>query len=317
MRIMGTGSALPKLTVTNDMLSAFLDTDDAWIRTRTGITERRVLSSDTLDDLAIAAAKHALESASVGAGELDMILCSCVQSPYVTPAMACVVAGAVGAQCPAVDINGACAGFLYGLDMAEAYLKSGRCRRILLVCAENMSRMVDWTKRDTCILFGDGAGAVVLGEGDALKAIRLTCAYDKEPLCCLSPTGNSPYISEHRQESCLHMNGQDVFKFAVSQSSADIKTVVADAGESIDAVAYFLLHQANMRIIQAVSAKLKQPEERFPHNLERLGNTSSASIPILLDEMHKDGRLHAGDTLVFSAFGAGLVTGACVLKWQS
>jgi len=317
MKILGTGSALPHLTVTNDMLSTFLDTSDAWIRTRTGIAQRQVISDETVEELAVAAARTALDNAGITAAEVDMILCSNVLSSHITPAMACRIQGALQASCPAVDLNGACAGFVYGLDMAEAYLRSGMRKCILLVCAEHTTRMADWTDRSTCVLFGDGAGAVVLGPGDALKAMELTCQYDGEVLTAATAPGNNPYLSFRQEPNVyLQMKGQDVFKFAVNQATQGIRTVLQRAGLEMDQVRYFLLHQANLRILRAVCSRLEQPMERFPSNLERTGNTSSASIPILLDEMHRARQLQRGDMIVISAFGAGLVSGTCVLEWQ-
>jgi 3-oxoacyl-[acyl-carrier-protein] synthase-3 len=315
LKIIGTGSAVPARVVTNDELALFLDTSDEWIRTRTGIRTRRVMTDETLDQLALQAAQGALADAGAEAGSLDFLLCSTVQGEWVTPGLGCALQGMLGAECPSVDLNGACAGFLYALDMADCYIKAGKAKRILIVCAEAMSRVTDWTDRSTCVLFGDAAAAVVVEEGEGLLATRLTTRGNTEVLRMRANSGNCPYQAQSPQKDYIHMQGQDVYRFAVSASSDDLKKVIAAADLTPDDIHHYLLHQANMRILEAVRARLKQPPERFPHNIERTGNTSSASVPLLLDELNREGRLKTGDLLAMSAFGAGLVTGACVLKW--
>lgn len=317
MKIIGTGSAHPSLTVTNDMLASFLETSDEWIVTRTGIRQRQVVSTEELKDLATEAARKALDNAGVSAKEIDFIICSNVVNEYVTPSLACLIHEAIDASCPSLDINAACTGFIYALQMAEAYQKAGMAKNILIVCAEEPTRMVDWQDRRTCVLFGDGAGAVVVTEGDSLKAIKTTNTSITEVLVekrVLEPT---PYISKEEVNKPLFMSGQEVFKNAVSSSARDIKDVTDKAGVSLDSVDYFLLHQANMRIIEFAAKMLDQDKEKFPHNVELYGNTSSASIPMLLDEMNSRGELKNGQKLVLSAFGAGFTTGACVLEWNT
>lgn len=316
MKIIGTGSAHPSCVVTNDMLAQFLDTSDEWIVSRTGIKQRRLISGEELKDLAADAARKALESAGMQPRDLDFIICSNVVNEYVTPALSCLVHEAIDASCPCVDINAACTGFLYALQMAEAYQKAGMAKNILIVCAEEPSRMVDWNDRRTCVLFGDGAGAVVVTEGDSLKSIKTTNASKTEVLvqkCVLQP---SPYVTKTEENLPLQMSGQEVFKNAVSSSVRDLKEVVSKAGMEINDIDYFLLHQANMRIIEFVAHHLDMPKEKFPHNVEFHGNTSSASIPMLLDEMNARGDLKKGQKLAMSAFGAGFSTGACVLEWS-
>lgn len=315
MRIVGTGSALPERVVTNDELASFLDTSDAWIRTRTGIETRRIMTRETLDELAGEAARAALQNAGCAADSLDFILCSTVRGEYITPGMGCLIQRAIGAKCPALDLNGACAGFLYGLWMAEAMILSGKARRVLLVCAEAMTRFVDWTDRSNCVLFGDGAGAVVLDGEPGFLGIRLTTMGDSELLKARAFRGNCPYTEEPTDFAYLQMAGQAVYRFAVSSTVEDIRALLADVGLEPDQVDHYLLHQANLRILEAVRARFKLDAARFPHNIERRGNTSSASIPILLDELNRERRLKAGDTLVFAAFGAGLATGAAALRW--
>ena len=183
MKIIGTGSAHPSLTVTNQMLEKFLDTSDEWIRTRTGIKQRQLISDEKLEDLAVSAAQIALENSGIKAEELDFIICSNVVNEYITPALSCIIQGRIGAKCPCIDLNGACAGFIYSLDIAESYFSSKKdINNILIVCAEEPTRMVDWSDRSTCVLFGDGAGAVVLGRGDNVKSIRLSTTSRQESL---------------------------------------------------------------------------------------------------------------------------------------
>lgn len=315
MRVLGTGSALPAYTLTNQRLTEFLDTSDEWIRSRTGICSRQVITDETLLSLGRDAALHALENAGLAPQDVDFILCTTVRGDTVTPSLACLLQKELGAACPALDINGACAGFIYALDFADAYLRADKARRMLVVSAEAMTRMVDWQDRSTCVLFGDGAGAVVLEAGGELFHALLTSDGNVEPLNIRPDSGNSPFATEKLPPRSLYMDGSEIYKFAVSHSAADIAGVVEAVGLHADDIDHFLLHQANRRIVDAVRARLHQPQEKFPCNVHCRGNTSSASIPILLDEENRAGRLHGGDKLVMSAFGAGLTTGACILEW--
>lgn len=315
MRIIGTGSALPAYTLTNQRLTEFLDTSDEWIRSRTGICSRQILTDETLVQLGYKAALNALENAGVSANELDFILCSTVQGDTVTPSMACTLQKEIGANCAALDINGACAGFIYALDMADSMLKSGKAKRLLIVSAEGMSRLCDWTDRSTCVLFGDGAGAVVVDAGENTFCAKLTSDGTAEPLNILPDSGNSPFLKNGHSLRRLHMDGQEIYKFAVSHSASDITKLAEAMGVSPDDIGHYLLHQANKRIVDAVRVRLAQPCEKFPVNVIVRGNTSSASIPILLDEENRAGRFRSGDLIAMSAFGAGLTTAACILQW--
>lgn len=315
MKILGTGSALPTLTVSNDALAKFLDTSDEWIKTRTGIEERHILSEETLADLAILAAKQAMDNAHVNGSEIDLIIGTTTRGELIAPAMACLVQKAVGASCPCMDINAACTGFLYALDTALAYIQSGKAKKILIVSAEGMSKLCDWSDRSTCVLFGDGAGAVVVGGGEGLLSIRLGVAEEKDTLFIQPAPNHNPFAAASPIAAGVHMAGQEVFKFAVSHATEDIHKVAEDAGISLADVQWFLLHQANRRILESVRQRLNTPEDKFPSNIQHVGNTSSASIPILLDELNRKGRFKPNDLIVMSAFGAGLSTGACVIKW--
>ena len=315
MKIIGTGSVIPKKIVTNDMLSEFLDTSDAWIYPRTGIKHRHVISDEKLEDMAIEAAMKALENAGMKAEELDFIICSNVVNEYVTPSLSCIIHGGIGATCPCIDINCACAGFIYALDLAESYSKAGKVRNVLIVCAEEPTRMTSWKDRNVCVLFGDGAGAAVLTEGDNIKGTKLSAASATDKLYQIRTLEPTPYITKEETNIPLQMKGQDVFKFAVKASSGDIKYLLNELGMTPDDVDKYLLHQANIRIINSIKDQLGQPEEKFPHNVESHGNSSSASCPILLDECNRNGLIKKGDILALSAFGAGFISGAAVMEW--
>ena len=315
MKISGTGSVLPKKVVTNDMLSEFLDTSDAWIYPRTGVKSRHVISDERLEEMAIEAARKALEDASMQASELDFIICSNVVNEYITPQLSCIIQGGIGANCPCIDINCACAGFIYALHLAESFYKSGSVKNVLIVCAEEPTRMTDWTDRRTCVLFGDGAGAAVLTPGDNIKGFSLSAASATDKLYQYRTLQPTPYITKQEQDVPLQMKGQDVFKFAVKASSSDITKVLREHGISPDEVDHFLLHQANLRIIHTIESFLEQPAEKFPVNIEDHGNSSSSCCPILIDECRRQGRFKPGDTIVISAFGAGFVSGAVLLEW--
>lgn len=315
MKITGTGSSSPSLTVSNDMLATFLDTSDEWIQTRTGIKTRQIISTEHLKDLAVQASSIAIQQAGIKAEQLDYIICSNTINEYVTPSLSCILQGMLGAGCPCIDLNGACAGFIYALDMADALFKRGNMEHILVICAEEPSRMVDWTKRDTCVLFGDGAAAVVLSKGEGFISFKLSTFSNTDALYQIRKLQDTPFIKKEEEDGALVMKGQDVFKLAVNCSLNDIKEVLKMADVKANDVDHYLLHQANMRIIDTVMRYLGQSKKNFPHNVERYGNTSSASIPMLLDELNKNNKLKKGQKLVFSAFGAGFTTGACLLEW--
>ncbi len=315
MKIIGTGSVIPEKVVTNDMLSEFLDTSDAWIVPRTGIRTRRVISTEYLDDMAVEGARKAIEDAGIKATDLDLIICSNVINEYVTPSLSCIIQGGVGATCGCIDINCACAGFIYGMDIAESYYKAGKVKYVLVVCAEEPSRMCDWTDRNVSVLFGDGVGAVVFGPGDNILGVKISAQSDKDKLYQIRRLQPTPYVNKEEKEIPLQMKGQDVFKFAVRASSGDITYLLDRLGMTADQVNWFMLHQANIRIINAIRNYLGQPEEKFPTNIADHGNVSSAGCPILLDECRKKGLFKPGDLLAFSAFGAGLISAAAIMKW--
>lgn len=315
MKLIGTGSALPKKVVTNAMLSEFLDTSDEWIVPRTGIHRRHIISDENLEDLAAEAALKALEMSGRSASDIDYFICSNVVNEYMTPGLGCVIAEKIGLSCPCVDINCACPGFIYAMDIADCRFAAKKAKNILIVCAEEPTRMTDWQDRSTCVLFGDGAGAAVFTEGDNLKGIRLHAQPDSSKIWQKRKLLPTPYVAKEELESSLQMRGREVFKFAVNASTTEVEALLGELGMSKDQVNYYMVHQANQRIIDSIKNYLGEPDEKFPMNISDHGNSSSASCAILLDECNRAGMFKKGDILVFSAFGAGLLSGAAVLEW--
>ena len=316
--ITGTGRAVPERTVTNDELSTMMETSDEWISSRTGIRERRVLTHETLLELTAAAGRNALENAGASPDEIDLLLVTTLQGDYISPSLSCLVAGELGlSRCTQMlDINMACCGFLYALDAADSYFRAGKATKALVISAEAMSRLLDWGDRSTCVLFGDGAGAAVLEPGDGLLGIRLTVSPGAEHISVGIRGDDSPFENTHNCFS-LRMNGQEIYIFAVSAITTEIGKILTSHGLTPDDVGHYVLHQANLRILESARRKLKQPPEKVPHSIERYGNTSSASIPILLDELTRAGTLADGETVVLCGFGAGLTTGTCLLRWHT
>lgn len=317
LKIIGTGRGIPQREITNEDLVALVDTSDEWITSRTGIKSRHICTAETLTDLSVTAASEALAKAGMRISEVEMIICSTIGGDQITPSLACAVAERLGANCPAFDINAACSGFIYGLDVASAYFAAQKTGNILLICAEMMSRYADWRDRNTCVLFGDGAGAVLLAPGNALRYVNLTANGDSKSLFITAGNGNSPFACARQERGFLHMDGQEIFKFAVNMVERQVKLALDKLEITADEVDYYILHQANKRIIDSARNRLSQPTEKFPVNIDRYGNISSATIPILLDEMLENGRIKPGHTLLMSAFGAGLTTGTCVMVWDS
>lgn len=313
-KILGTGRAVPEKIVANDDLSEMVETSDEWITTRTGIKQRRVMTDETMTQLCVESSQEALERAGVSAGELDLIICATLRGDCITPSQACLIQKGIGAKCPAFDINAACSGFVYALDVAHSYFSAKRVKKVLIVAFEAMSKLVDWKDRNTCVLFGDGGGSVVLGEGDSLLAIHLTAEGDDGLLKIPNTDGNSPFSTSKGTNQFLDMNGSEVFKFAVNRIVKELTDVIKACGlekKDIDAV---ILHQANSRILDFAKQRLKMPGTKFLTNLDRHGNTSAGSIPILLDEMIENKTLKPGHKVAMVAFGGGMTTGACVIE---
>lgn len=316
LKIIGTGKGIPLKKVSNDDLAGLVDTSDEWIYSRTGIKSRQVCTDETLTDLSASAAVQAIQNANLVANDIDLIICSTIGGDYFTPSLACCVSGRIGASCPAFDMNAACTGFIYALEVASGFLNAGKAKNILIVCAEMMTKHVDWNDRNTCVLFGDGAAACVVTGGNTLKYINLSATADTTFLNRPADTGNSPFVAAKKENQFFYMQGQEVFKFAVNAVGTEIKQALDTLKISPEQVDWFILHQANKRIIDFVRTKLQQPEEKFPVNIDRYGNLSSASIPLLLFEMLEEKKIKPGDTIFMSAFGAGLTAGSCVIMWE-
>ena len=315
-KIIGTGSYAPDNIVTNDMLSQMVDTSDEWITRRVGVKERRISTGETTADMAIEAAKRAIENSGIDPSELDLIIAASVSSESACPTVAGYVQQAIGANCPAFDINSACSGFLFALETADAFISKGGISKALVIGAERISRIIDWTDRSTCVIFGDGAGAAILesADGHYLSSKLMTSAGD-DVIDIPSHIGSSPFFKKESKAPFIMMQGQETFKFAVNALTGDSLEVLEKAGLTADDVKYFVPHQANMRIISFAAKKLGVDMEKFCVNLDRYGNTSSASIPMMLDELNREGKLNRGDIIVLSAFGGGLSSAACVIQW--
>ena len=317
MRILGTGSALPERRVTNEELTAFLDTSDEWIRTRTGIAERRVLNEESVLSLAREASLRALENAGLSADDIDMIIVSTTKGDTITPATASLLQGEIGAHCPAFDVNAACSGFLYALDLAQAYIDSGKAKRILITCAEAISRLCDWTDRSTCVLFGDGSGAMVVKKGEGRLSGVLTSDPDTRAIRMPNIEGlNSPYNQIGQEKLAMYMDGGEVYKFAVNAMGHRIEEACARANLSPADIDWYLPHQANVRIIDASLKKFKIDKSKVLLNISECGNMSATSVMVLLDEYAKKGTFKKGDKLLLVAFGGGLTSGAVIIKWN-
>ena len=319
-----------------------VETSDEWIRERTGIGERHVSVGETVVTLASEAARKALEQAGKRAEEIDLILVATCSPEQYLPCCACQVQADIGAvNALAFDVNAACSGFLFALNTADAYLRTGLAENALIIGSEVLSKLVDWTDRGSCILFGDGAGAVVVerckAESRAVEEKQIPAAgilgralhsdgTGGGVLQCDARELTTPYArtsavkTDQNQpmddrEHFIQMDGQEVYRFATRRVPQCIEEALSDAGLTVPDIDLFVLHQANARIIDAVAKRLHADRKKFPTNLERVGNLSSASIPVLLDELHKQGKLHRGDHIVLAGFGAGLTIGACVMTW--
>lgn len=317
-RIIGTGSAVPEQIVTNEDLSKIVETSDEWISSRSGIRERRIAKEETTTSLAILAGKRALENAGIASEEIEVIIVATCTPDYFFPNTACQVQEAIGAKhAVAFDLSAACSGFLFALSTVQAYIKGGIYQKALIIGAETMSKMIDWSDRSTCVLFGDGAGAAVVSaeETGVLELVQKSDGTGKGVLSCKARETRNLLNHESETKEYLYMEGQPVFKFAVKTVPECVEEVLKKAEVKKEEIRYYILHQANSRIIQSVAKRLKEPEEKFPMNLSLYGNTSAASIPILLDEMNRNGMLNRGDKLVLSGFGAGLTWGAVLLEW--
>lgn len=325
--ICGTGACVPDRILDNNEIAQFVDTSDQWIQERTGVIRRRIAQTETTASMAAEAGRQALEEAGIRPEEIEMILAATATPDHIFPCAACEIQErlqAVNAVC--FDLNAACSGFLFAYQTAQAYITSGMYRTILVVGSESLSRIVNWEDRGTCILFGDGSGAAVLRAKEGRNWIPAAHSDGKggPALLCPGPNvsgngGNLPGSDSAddggMERTGITMDGKEVFQFAVRKVPEVIREVLDSNGLSADDIDWFILHQANRRIVESVAKRLKTDIERFPMNLQEYGNTSSASIPILLNEMNRKGLLKKGQKLVMAGFGAGLSWGAAVLEW--
>jgi 3-oxoacyl-[acyl-carrier-protein] synthase-3 len=327
-RILGTGHHLPPIVRSNRELLGRVETSDAWIVERTGIKERRIAPEGVVtSDMAAAAAIASLESSGIRASDLDMIIVATVTPDTPMPATAVFLQQKLGAQhCPAFDLSAACAGFLFGLSIADQFIAAGGMRHVLVVGVELLSRVVDWAHRSTCILFGDGAGAAVLGpavglEREAPPRGILSVAIHTDGSLAKSlwiPGGGSAEPTTHasvdKKRHYVHMKGQEIFKAAVKNLAVACQEALSQAGMSVPDIDWVCAHQANKRIVDQVATRLGVPEGKVLSNIARVGNTSSASIPILLDESVRAGTVRSGDAVLMCALGAGVSWGSAVVR---
>lgn len=314
-RIIGTGSYIPPKVLTNEDLSKMVDTNDEWIRTRTGISKRHIAEELNNSDMACYAAKAAIETAGINNKDIGLVIVATSTPDYSFPNLASLVQAELGIQnAVCFDISAACSGFIMALEIADSMLKKGTCQYALVIGSEKMSGIVNWHDRNVCVLFGDGAGAVVLRASKSLYGI-IDSDINNDGCGANVLTGGKRCLDNNEQDSFIHMNGQEVFRFAVKNVPATINTLLERNNVSSDEVDKFILHQANIRIIESVAKRLGADINKFPVNLSEYGNTSSASIPILLDELNKKGQLKDGEKLVLAGFGAGLSWGSILLTW--
>lgn len=329
-KILGTGMYVPKKILTNEELSNMVDTSNEWIVSRTGIRERRISEGEDIVELAYRAGKNALENANLSPLDLDLILVSTSSCKSFFPSAACEVQNLLRAKnAAAFDILAACSGFVYALSSAKAYINSGMYKNILLIGSEVLSKVIDWEDRNTCVLFGDGAAAMVLSQGEEESILDVLLGADgskSQVLTCGAMDFYTPFIKDELKisdtsdkeetevNSKIRMNGKEVFKFAVTKVEECIRDLLSRNNETLDEIDYIVCHQANYRIIETVAKRLSVPINKFYINLDRYGNTSSASIGIALHEMYEKNLIKHNNKIVLVGFGAGLTWGAALLK---
>ncbi len=315
-RVIGTGSYLPEKVVTNDDLARTDDTSDEWIRTRTGIRSRHVAAEGELaSDLALPAAQRALHAAGVNPADIDLIIVATTTPDIIFPSTACILQSKLGiAGCPAFDVQAVCSGFVYALTIADLFIRSGQARQVLVVGTEVYSRILDWNDRGTCVLFGDGAGAVVVAASDkpGILATKLHADGSHKDMLCVPGSVNAGKVSG---SPFVQMDGGSVFKFAVRVLEEGANEVLEAAGLKVSDLDWFIPHQANIRIMEATARKLGLSKEKLISTVHHHGNTSAASIPLALDEAVKDGRVLPGQTLLLEGVGGGFTWGAVLLRW--
>jgi 3-oxoacyl-[acyl-carrier-protein] synthase-3 len=318
-RIAGTGSYLPEKVLTNQDLERMMDTTDEWIRNRTGIKRRHIAADgETTSDLALAAAHNALEMAGIGAEDIDLIVVGTTTPDKVFPGTACIIQRRLGVGgCPAFDVQAACSGFVYGLDLGDRYVRTGAAENVLVIGAETLSRLTNWDDRTTAVLFGDGAGAVVLQKSDepGIIATHIHADGQYEDLLQVKQGISQGYDAVRAEEAFIQMNGNAVFKRAVATLDSIARETLDKHNVDKHDLDWFVPHQANLRIISAAAKKLDMPMERVIVTVDEHANTSAASIPLALDAAVRDGRIKRGELLLFEAFGAGFTWGSALLRF--
>lgn len=320
VQIIGTGSYAPLNIMTNHQLSEIVDTSDEWIVAMTGIKQRHISLGENTSDLATKAALEALKDANVKPEDIDLIILASTSPDQFVPATACIVQGNIGAvNAMAFDISAACTGFIFALNIGMQFLETGKCKRALIIGAEVLSKIVDWTDRNTCILFGDGAGAAVIEAGDKRGIISINSASEGKKFELLTcPTVDVVNTFTKGIESFkgkIDMDGKEIFRFAVSIIESSIDKILKENNYTLEDIKYVICHQANSRIIDFVVKRLKADKDKFYVNLDMYGNTSAASIAIALDEVNKKNLLKAGDKIILVGFGGGLTYGASLIEW--
>lgn len=321
-RVIGTGSYAPDKVVSNHDLKAVVETSDEWISTRTGIRQRRVCTNDTSATMAVKASLKAIKAAGIAPEDIDLIVVGTVTPPLVFPSIACLIQAELGIKggVPAFDVSAACSGFLYALDIADKYIKSGPLKTALVVGVDQFSRLLDWSDRNTCVLFGDGAGAVVVRAEDTEKGI-LSCHIHSDGRyweLLYVPGSIRPCRFENPADApapYLKMNGNETFRLAVRTMGDAITEVMERNNLKKDDIGLLIPHQANIRIINAAKERLKLPDEKVYTNLDKYGNTSAGSIPLALDEALRSGRIKDNDIVLFVAFGGGLTWASAAMRW--
>ena len=312
---------MPDLKLTNEMLESMVDTNDEWIVKRTGIRERRIAQNTATWELALEAGRRALEDAALDASELDLIIVGTATPDFFTPSVSCMVQGKLGAsKAMAFDLSAACSGFVYSVEVADSFIRAGKAKNVLVICAETLSRIIDYTDRSTCVIFGDGAAAAVFqaseqegvlttymrANGTLGECLKAQCLPVEDPLA-QGPRA----VCDHR---FLKMAGSDVFRFTASAVPEAIDAVLHQANMTADQIDWFVLHQANVRILQMVTTRYGLDPKKVYVNIDRYGNTSGVSVALCLDEMRKNGQLKAGQHIVISGFGGGLTYGAALIR---
>lgn len=320
-RIVGTGSSVPAKRLTNEELAKLVETNDEWIRARTGITERRIAVDETANSLAAEAGRRALEAASMSAEDIDLVIVGTVTPDMVFPSTACSVQRELGIKSgvPAFDIAAACSGFLFALDSADRYIRTGGGRSALVIGVDIFSRIIDWKDRSTCILFGDGAGAAVIKATEGESGILLSTIHSDgrhwEKLYVPGALAPSPFEKREREEPYVMMQGNETFKVAVRTIASTCEEALRDAKLKPGDISLMIAHQANLRIIKAAAKKLDLTDEQIFVNIEKYGNTSAGSIPLALDEAVRSGRIKEGDLVLLVAFGGGLTWASTIIKY--